>query len=1161
MKPRLFSFFCSLFLIFLSALGQATENGVVKEYHGRDAKTSLPGVELMVHGAPSTVSGNDGSFSLRFTTFKPGDPINYAEIYKEGYVIFNKDALDVWRISSNGRLFTVVMCKEADFRLLKKKFYGIIEKSYRDEFERQKALAEKNASDALQLRRQLRELENEFNQKMADINTYVELFSRIDCSEMDSIEARALDFMEAGQIDKAIRAYEELNLERKINDQFSKWDAAENMRRSADAMESEAQADLVLLADKMQKQISLYKMGGYNYNVKRRALSDQLITLLYRLRPLTGDRYNETLGTLIVEQAEYKNPGDQLKLHREAAALPSVDGLLKLAGDFESLRPSDATPDSIRLFYNRALGLLSEAKDPNDSIRNLINEKLTRIPDGFFSAPDGHKYAYRICGADSAILSAIGPYFSVPLRGEVVLPDQISTPQGRFTVRGIGEFAFGKNPRLKKIRLPKYCRFVGPNAFLDCDSLARIVVNAVLDSVATDFKPSFPLRADLVFPDVPENPQWIGKRLDQIQQHNDSTLNIVPLVTAITDWAEKNNDTETLTEGSQWLVNHFLDKKDYDMAIRNAARCRKAAPLAYHWLMSDCFRAKGDCQNAVREGKKSLDDANPSSYNHLVYIYIDDKWPDKDFEAAHLCADKAIDLAPGSEEKANYTDSKGEIFLKQGNIEKAKECLDEALALNPSYYIDHPSALYSRFNPDYVPESQEEQNEKAQKVLRERNVAIAMMAFDYIAPSLPELDGLRTDSLRTAVLEKMADKEFIDNPKNAEDLFRETVVQAGARIFSFAKENEIPFKSDWIRMIDADNSSGMFSDSYFILSLVGITEIAGNLPCANLQAADVERIRLLNATIGYYAAGLSRQDQTIFNTLMDGLSLNVLTDRLGLVPDSISGFIDDISDNINKYIPAQSPAENSAINADSDFAHRYEARIKALLDNLEENQKNQGQYVHSFVDIAEKVATLESKYVPARENFIGVPYDELLSIGIIAAQVILRNKSPEQLKKYNIAYIATAMRWGMRNELKIRYPWYFLIADSEVSSFDPEAEKKYSDGDLDPQKIMVRIAIYRTLIELSQIEPGSVPDHDISVGGFKRDNAYIMANNAELHAVTDAIREAARELDGEMKECCGYLLSKDFKRKELEHLFSVKDINATLNYIKQKINNLGYNGY
>ena len=70
-----------------------------------------------------------------------------------------------------------------------------------------------------------------------------------------------------------------------------------------------------------------------------------------------------------------------------------------------------------------------------------------------------------------------------------------------------------------------------------------------------------------------------------------------------------------------------------------------------------------------------------------------------------------------------------------------------------------------------------------------------------------------------------------------------------------------------------------------------------------------------------------------------------------------------------------------------------------------------------YIDIVQKVAKVEQRRIPSHM----VEYEELVSIGIIAIQVLIKNKSPEQLERYNAAYIATAGRWEIRNELRIRY--------------------------------------------------------------------------------------------------------------------------------------------
>ena len=96
-----------------------------------------------------------------------------------------------------------------------------------------------------------------------------------------------------------------------------------------------------------------------------------------------------------------------------------------------------------------------------------------------------------------------------------------------------------------------------------------------------------------------------------------------------------------------------------------------------------------------------------------------------------------------------------------------------------------------------------------------------------------------------------------------------------------------------------------------------------------------------------------------------------------------------------------------------------------------------------YIDIVQKVARVEHRRIPSHM----VEYEELLSIGIIAIQVMIKNKTPEQLEKYNSAYIATAVRWAIRNELRIRYKWYSLKHKAEDEYDEEEVDiDKVSDG-------------------------------------------------------------------------------------------------------------------
>ena len=86
------------------------------------------------------------------------------------------------------------------------------------------------------------------------------------------------------------------------------------------------------------------------------------------------------------------------------------------------------------------------------------------------------------------------------------------------------------------------------------------------------------------------------------------------------------------------------------------------------------------------------------------------------------------------------------------------------------------------------------------------------------------------------------------------------------------------------------------------------------------------------------------------------------------------------------------------------------------------------QKLQEYVDIVQKVASVEFRRVPPHM----LDREELVSIGIIAIQVLINNKTPQQLERYNAAYIATAVRWAIRNELRIRYKWYSLKHQDEA---------------------------------------------------------------------------------------------------------------------------------
>ena len=160
MKKYLF-----LTLLIMSALGlsaQAVQDGIIKEYNEKNAKTPLSGVELNVRSAGSTVSDTDGEFSLRFLTLKPGEKVNVRRIEKLGYELFNKEAIEQWNINPTTP-FVIVMCRADRFKKIRDNYERVSSESYERQLKKEQA-------QLARLKEEGRLKEEEYNRQLAELN-------------------------------------------------------------------------------------------------------------------------------------------------------------------------------------------------------------------------------------------------------------------------------------------------------------------------------------------------------------------------------------------------------------------------------------------------------------------------------------------------------------------------------------------------------------------------------------------------------------------------------------------------------------------------------------------------------------------------------------------------------------------------------------------------------------------------------------------------------------------------------------------------------------------------------------------------------------------------------------------------------------------------------
>ena len=209
-----------------------------------------------------------------------------------------------------------------------------------------------------------------------------------------------------------------------------------------------------------------------------------------------------------------------------------------------------------------------------------------------------------------------------------------------------------------------------------------------------------------------------------------------------------------------------------------------------------------------------------------------------------------------------------------------------------------------------------------------------------------------------------------------------------------------------------------------------------------------------------------------------------------------------------------------------------------------------------YIDIVQKVARVEHRRIPSHM----VEYEELLSIGIIAIQVMIKNKTPEQLEKYNSAYIATAVRWAIRNELRIRYKWYSLKHKAE----DEYDEDEAVDG-MDMRQAKVREAIYETILSIDGLA-AAASDND-SPFDFVKDPHALPDENAEISEMGKMIRAAISKLPPKERTVVEYRFYRNMQVKDIAAQIGLSPsrvtriVQSSLNTVREYLNAHEQYGY
>ena len=275
-------------LLAILSIGKALaidQIGIAYRYNGKKQRTPLGGVYIKVATSPNGVVSQElnGQFVLKLKGIKMGDAMGTAIVQKAGMMVFNKDEVNRWSVQR--KPLVLIICDADEFQKQKERLIAIgrnqAEKKYKQKIELLKAQNAKQQLSLDQYYAKLDLIEKEKNNALAHMDEYADMFARIDESEIDTLAQRAVELFNQGQLEEAIKLFEQGNYLEKLDDALKVKKQAEDMRQKADTAETLANKDIEEYTKTIQAQVTAYKMSNEWDNARDllKGMADKLQTL------------------------------------------------------------------------------------------------------------------------------------------------------------------------------------------------------------------------------------------------------------------------------------------------------------------------------------------------------------------------------------------------------------------------------------------------------------------------------------------------------------------------------------------------------------------------------------------------------------------------------------------------------------------------------------------------------------------------------------------------------------------------------------------------------------------------------------------------------------------------------------------------------------------
>ncbi|MFA7658704.1 MAG: sigma-70 family RNA polymerase sigma factor [Candidatus Gastranaerophilaceae bacterium] len=192
-------------------------------------------------------------------------------------------------------------------------------------------------------------------------------------------------------------------------------------------------------------------------------------------------------------------------------------------------------------------------------------------------------------------------------------------------------------------------------------------------------------------------------------------------------------------------------------------------------------------------------------------------------------------------------------------------------------------------------------------------------------------------------------------------------------------------------------------------------------------------------------------------------------------------------------------------------------------------QSKQAVNIKNYKELIETVAKVEYQKLCAVHL---IEYLELVNIGTQTLYSLFKDNNPE---KFNKSYLATAIKWAVRNEVRRRYRWYSL------------KHRKNAEEHED-----LREAVYKTILSIDEIAGPESPTQ-------LKDDGKNPEESMEFVELRGVIIEAIRKLPLRERELIESKFFGDKKLKEISTEFDLSPsrvsriIQSGLNRIKKDL--------